>query len=169
MLLRLFLFFKDSFEKDLKFLEDRSIVLKVFYYFFIIFVVLFIFYFLFYIIPLFFFFFLNSYFLFEDCIFFLLVIVKKFENFFFFDYINNLKLDIDNTTNTDGEDLLSYLNDFTEISLQERGYFFDLILSHPFDFFLYSSFSYIFIKIITNNKIKTPGNLFKYINNFFFK
>jgi len=32
---------------------------------------------------------------------------------------------MDTSTNTDGEDLLSYLNDFVEISLQERAYFFD--------------------------------------------
>jgi hypothetical protein len=38
---------------------------------------------------------------------------------------NNFNFDVDSTVNTDGEDSVSYLNDFVEISLQERFYFFD--------------------------------------------
>jgi len=163
MLLKLYMYILKYLENDLKYLDDKSIVLKILYYFFVFLVIFFLIYFIFFLIPLFIFLILNSYLIFEDLVYFIFVTIKGFS---LFNYISNFKLDIDNTTNTDGEDLLSYLNDFTEISLQERGYYFDLILSHPFEFFLYTSFSYIFIKIVTNNKIKTPGNLFKY-NKFF--
>ena len=52
-------------------------------------------------------------------------LIFKFSSLISFSDYSNFKFDIDNTTNTDGEDFLSYLNDFTEISLQERAYFFD--------------------------------------------
>lgn len=76
---------------------------------------------------------------------------------------DNFKFDVDITTNTDGEDFLSYINDLVEISLQERAYFFDWILSNPFEFMLFTSFSYIFYQIILKKKIKTSGNIFKYM------
>lgn len=78
-------------------------------------------------------------------------------------YINNIKIDIDNTTNTDGEDLLSYLNDFTEISLQDRAYFFDWIFTNPFEFMLYSSLSYIFVNLILKGYQRVTISVFKFI------
>jgi hypothetical protein len=56
---------------------------------------------------------------------FIYFFVFKFSFLISFSDYSNFKFDIDNTTNTDGEDFLAYLNDFTEISLQERAYFFD--------------------------------------------
>lgn len=78
-------------------------------------------------------------------------------------YVNNIKIDIDNTTNTDGEDLLSYLNDFTEISLQDRAYFFDWIFTNPFEFMLYSSLSYIFVNLILKGYQRVTISVFKFI------
>lgn len=79
------------------------------------------------------------------------------------DYINNIKIDIDNTTNTDGEDFLSYLNDFTEISLQDRAYFFDWIFTNPFEFLLYSSLSYILCNLILKGFQRVTISVFKFI------
>ena len=78
-------------------------------------------------------------------------------------YVNNIKIDIDNTTNTDGEDLLSYLNDFTEISLQDRAYFFDWIFTNPFEFVLYSSLSYIFVNLILKGFQRVTISVFKFL------
>lgn len=83
--------------------------------------------------------------------------------FYILNYVNNIKIDIDNTTNTDGEDLLSYLNDFTEISLQDRAYFFDWIFTNPFEFMLYSSLSYIFVNLILKGYQRVTISVFKFI------
>ena len=61
----------------------------------------------------------------NDFYYFLSLLFNSAHASIFSNDYSNFKFDIDTTTNTDGEDLLSYLNDFTEISLQERSYFFD--------------------------------------------
>ena len=61
----------------------------------------------------------------NDFYYFLSLLFNSANASIFSNDYSNFKFDIDTTTNTDGEDLLSYLNDFTEISLQERSYFFD--------------------------------------------
>ena len=97
----------------------------------------------------------------NDFYYFLSLLFNSANASIFSNDYSNFKFDIDTTTNTDGEDLLSYLNDFTEISLQERSYFFDWILANPFEFVLYSSSLYLFNRFILKKKIKAPSNLFK--------
>ena len=92
---------------------------------------------------------------------FICFLIFKFSLLVSFSDYSNFKFDIDNTTNTDGEDFLSYLNDFTEISLQERAYFFDWILTNPFEFIFLTSSLFIFNKFLLKKKLRTTSNLFK--------
>lgn len=96
-----------------------------------------------------------------DVSYFLIILLDSWSLLNFNKYINNNRVDIDITTNTDGEDLISYVNDFVEISLQERAYFFDWILTSPFEFCFFISFSYILYHVIFKMKIKTPLSVFK--------
>ena len=116
--------------------------------------------FLIFIPSLYFYIFPNVFNFFDNFFHFITLYLKNFfvdSSYNFGDY----KVDIDSTTNTDGEDTLSHLNDFTEISLQERAYFFDWIVSNPFEFLVVSGVSYLFSKLVLSDKIKTPSNLFK--------
>ena len=86
--------------------------------------------------------------------------------FIFFNlYDNNLKYfktDIDASVNTDGEDLIVYVNDLIEISLSERSLFFDIILANPFEFGLIIFTTFFLNLLFFKGKIKSPISLFKF-------
>ena len=86
--------------------------------------------------------------------------------------LKNIKTDIDTSTNTDGEDLAVYLNDFIEITVSERSIFFDLVLANPFEYGLLFSATLVLSYLLLNDILYCQyiyQNFFRFILINFFK
>jgi hypothetical protein len=155
-------FFKNFINKIINYIKynNLEIIAYILVFFLVFFFCKFFLFFLFFVKSLLFFFkdLFNNFYLF-------------IENFISsklgLEFSNNFKNDIDTTTNTDGEDLLVYLNDFIEITLSERSIFFDVILSSPFEYFFLIFTTLLISYLLLNDKIKSPMSLFKYLYNYF--
>lgn len=104
---------------------------------------------------------------FDDiCLFFYYIFFEYiFDLFFFKIFYFNFNLffisDFDFSANTDGEDLISGVNDGLEIILQEKFYFFDLIIANPYEFLFFFIILNLKKNKLIKSKLKSTLSIFK--------
>ena len=90
----------------------------------------------------------------------LFIDTSLYAEYTFFGWKLGFMSDIENTTNTDGEDSIAFMNDGIEIRLQERFYFLDWVLANPFEFTLSVLAIYTLNKLFKKLRGKISLNIF---------